>query len=170
MPTKRPKDTDLQKDAYSGKKKDHTDVAMVLTNKTRWIFYISMLYFGKRNDFGIFKEEFEPGLGWFINYRLIVDLGFIGIAKLYTIKELLIGHKKKRKSKNNPDPQLTEAQIQWNEDVSRERIYGEHAIGGMKVFRILVNRSRGKCDELKNQLIGNCAALWNYKLFCKLNA
>lgn len=170
MPIQRPKDADLQKDAYSGKKKTHTGVVLVLSNKKRFILYVSKLYCGKRNDFGIFKEEFEPGLGWFVNYLLMVDLGFIGIAKLYVIKQLLIKYKKKRKTKNNPNPSLTEEQQQWNDYVSTERIYVEHAIGGMKIFRILINRCRSKCDDLKNLLIGNCAALWNYKLLFRANA
>jgi len=137
---------------------------MVLSNKSRYIYYVSNLYVGKENDFGIFKSEFKPGLGWFKKYKVIVDLGFIGIDKYYEIKELMIGHKRKRKSKNNPNPKLTSEQKSWNTLVSKERIYVEHAIGGMKRFRMLVNRSRGKCIELKNDILGICAGLWNHKL------
>jgi hypothetical protein len=32
-------------------------------------------------------------LGWFKNFKLLVDLGFIGIDKLYKIKTLVIGEK-----------------------------------------------------------------------------
>jgi len=142
---------------------------MVLSNQDCYIYYISELYFGKENDFGIFKEEFEPGLGWFEKYKVAVDLGFIGIDKNYKIKELLIGHKRKSKTKANPNPQLTTAQKEWNKIVSKERIYVEHAIGGMKRFRMLINRGRGKCIELKNEILGNCAALWNYKVVFRGN-
>lgn len=138
---------------------------MTLSNAKRRIFYISKIYDGKNTDFGIFKLEFPPGLGWFICFKVIVDLGFIGIAKLYNIKELLIGHKKNRKTKNNPNPEpLTEEQKAWNRQVSKERIYGEHAIGGMKRYRMLKNKSRSKCNDLKNCILGVCAGLWNYKL------
>lgn len=137
---------------------------MVLSNQERYIYYVSELYFGKENDFGIFKEEFEPELGWFEKYKVAVDLGFVGIDKYYKIKELFIGHKRKYKTKANPKPELTIEQKAWNKIVSKKRIYVEHAIGGMKRFRMLVNRSRGKCIELKNKILGICAGLWNYKV------
>lgn len=163
----RPQDTELQKDKYSGKKKKHTEVALVLTNKARWIYYISDLYVGKEHDFAIFKNEFEPGLGWFKKFKVIVDLGFVGIDKNYEIKELLLGYKKPYKTKNNPDPKLTDEQKEWNKKVSKERIYVEHAIGGIKRFRMLVNRARGNCNEFKNEILGLCGGLWNYKLHLK---
>jgi len=138
---------------------------MTLSNKKRRLFYVSNFYDGKNTDFGIFKLEFEPGLPWFVNFKVIVDLGFVGIDKRYEIGELLLGHKKNRKSKNNPNPKpLTEEQKEKNRQISKERIYGEHAIGGMKRYRMLVNKSRGKCAKVKNRILGVCAGLWNYKL------
>ena len=163
----RPQNNDNQKDMYSGKKKCHTDIAMVLSNKARWIYYVSEIYCGKTNDFGLFKTEFEPGLGWFKNFTVLLDLGFVGFSSLYQSKEVLIGYKKPRKSKNNPDPpDLTEEQKEWNREVSKQRIYVEHAIGGMKRYRVLINRSRLKCYNIKNTILGVCAALWNFKLSC----
>ncbi|MEM9919102.1 MAG: transposase family protein [Bacteroidota bacterium] len=163
--TNRPKNADNQKDMYSGKKSAHTNAAMVLSNKDRWIYYVSYLYIGSCHDFGIFTSEFEPGLGWFKKFKVILDLGFIGFKKLYDSKEVLIGFKKQRKSKNNPNPpDLTKAQKQWNRFVSKQRIYVEHAIGGMKRYRVLVNTNRLKCYKLKNTILGICAGLWNFKL------
>jgi len=160
----RPQDAERQKDAYSGKKKRHTDVALILSNKKRKIFYVSYLYEGRSVDIGILKEEFQVDKGWFKNLRVLFDLGFVGVDKLYEFKELVIGHKRPRKSKSNPKPQLSPEQKEKNKLVSKERIYVEHAIGGMKRYRILKNKARSKSYELKNQIIGNCAALWNYKL------
>lgn len=153
---------------YSGKKGCHTDAAMVLSNKATNIYYVSEIYCGSCNDFGIFKTEFEPGLGWFKKFKVIIDLGFTGFASLYKYKELLLGFKRQRKSKNNPNPpDLTQEQKDWNKYVSRERVYVEHAIGGMKRYRILSNRNRLKCYELKNRILGTCAALWNFRLSFK---
>lgn len=137
---------------------------MILSNKKRKIFYVSYLYEGKSNDMGIFKKEFAPSEKWFENLRVIFDLGFTGVDKIYEFKELLIGHKRPKKSKKNPNPKLTPEQKEKNKQVSKERIYVEHAIGGMKRYRILKNKGRAKSYELKNQVIANCAALWNYKL------
>ena len=98
---------------------------------------------------------------------MLFDLGFIGVEKLYSFKELIIGEKRARKSKQNPTPKLSKVQKEKNKQVSRERIFVEHAIGGMKIFRILKNRCRQKLEEIKNKIIGICAGLWNYKLQAK---
>ena len=137
---------------------------MIMSNKKRFIYYVSYLYLGKENDMGIFKSEFKPGLGWFKDLRVLFDLGFTGVDKYYQFQELVIGHKRPRKSKDNPNPQLSKEQKEKNTAVSKERIYVEHAIGGMKRYRILTAKSRTRSYKLKNQIIGNCAALWNYKL------
>jgi len=163
----RPKGSDNQRVQYSGKKKAHTNITLVISDKRRYIYYLSHLYNGSQVDFGLLKKEFPPEKKWFSNMKVMVDLGFIGIDKLYDIKELWIGFKKKRKSKSNPNPQLTEEQKAYNQAISKERIYVEHAIGGMKIFRILKNRCRIKSWELKNRIIGICAGLWNYRLSIK---
>lgn len=162
--TERPKGYDNQRDKYSGKKGTHTDVCLLLSDKKTKIYYVSKLYPGRNVDFGILKKEFPPGKGWFKKCKVLVDLGFIGIDKLYKIKELVVGEKKPRKSKKNPNPEFTAEQKESNKAVSRERIFVEHAIGKMKKFRILKNRCRIKCEKLKNRIIGICAGLWNYHL------
>lgn len=162
--TERPQDYDNQKDKYSGKKHSHTDIALVLSDKATKIYYVSKLYNGSQVDMGLLKKEFPPGLGWFKNFKLLVDLGFIGIDKLYKIKTLVIGEKRPRKSKANPKRELSKEQKDRNTEVSRERIFVEHAIGRMKKYRILKNRCRLKCQELKNRIIGICAGLSNYQL------
>jgi len=135
-----------------------------LSDKATKIYYVSKLYNGSQVDMGLLKKEFPPGLGWFKNFKLLVDLGFIGIDKLYKIKTLVIGEKRPRKSKANPKRELSKEQKDRNTEVSRERIFVEHAIGRMKKYRILKNRCRLKCQELKNRIIGICAGLSNYQL------
>ena len=162
--TERPKGYDKQKEKYSGKKKTHTDLTLLLSDKKTWIYYVSKYYDGKNVDFGVLKKEFPPEYPWFKNFKVLVDLGFIGIAKLYEIKELIIGEKKSRKSKENPKPELTKEQKSKNTEVSKERIFVEHAIGKMKRYRILKNRCRIKCPVTKNRILGIAAGLWNYQL------
>jgi len=166
-PTERPQNNDSQKSKYSGKKKTHTDIALLLSDKNTWIYYLSELYDGSNVDMSILKTEFTPGLGWFKKFKVLFDLGFVGVGKIYEIKELIIGKKKPRKSKNNPEPKLSKEEKLKNKEVSSERIYVEHAIGKMKIFRILKNRCRFKCNKMKNRIIGVCAGLWNYKLVLK---
>lgn len=168
-PIERSADNEIQKKNFSGKKKTHGDNALLMSNKKRRIFYISKLYQGSEVDYGIMKKEFKPGEKWFRNKKLAIDLGFIGIEKDYEIKEVMIGYKKPRKSIENPNPQLTKKQKEWNKKVSKVRIYVEHAIGGIKIFRMLKNRCRLKSEELKNRIVGVAAGLWNYKLRFKEN-
>jgi hypothetical protein len=48
----------------------------------------------------------------------------------------LLPHKKPRKSKKNPCPELTSEQKQTNRRLAKTRIIVEHAIGGMKHFSV----------------------------------
>jgi hypothetical protein len=162
--TERPEGYENQKVKYSGKKASHTDIALLLCDKERYIYYVSQLYAGSNVDVGILKSEFTPGGGWFKKRKVLFDLGFVGVGKHYEFGELVIGEKKPRKSKENPCPELTSEQKENNKAVSRKRIFVEHAIGRMKKYRILKNRCRLKCDKLKNQIIGLCAGLANYQL------
>jgi hypothetical protein len=163
-PIERPANNEIQKKSFSGKKRTHSDNALLMTNKKKRIFYVSKLYQGSEVDYGIMKKEFEPEKKWFKNKRLAVDLGFIGIKKDYEIKDAMIGYKRPKKSKEEANPQLTKEQKEWNKKVSQVRIYVEHAIGGIKIFRMLKNRCRLKKEELKNKIVGVAAGLWNYKL------
>ena len=165
--TERPKGYENQKVKYSGKKSTHTDIALLASNKKTWIYFVGSLYHGSNVDMGVLKKEFPPGQGWFTGLKVLFDLGFIGVAKLYEFGELVIGEKKKRKSKNNPGPKLSDEQKEKNRGVGRERIFVEHAIGRLKKFRVLKNRCRLKCGKLKNQIIGICAGLANYQLTLK---
>ena len=87
--------------------------------------------------------EFRPHLRWFVNFTVLLDLGFQGFLDLYPCKKLIIPIKKKRKSKGIKH-ELTEPEIQHNKEVGKERIFVEHSIGGMKRYRILEHRNRLK--------------------------
>jgi DDE superfamily endonuclease len=53
------------------------------------------------------------------------------------IQKIQIPIKKPKKSKNNPDPQLTDEEKEHNKTVSKTRVRIEHAIGSMKIFTIV---------------------------------
>ena len=106
----------------------------------------------------MFKEEFPPEQDWFKSFRVRVDLGFLGIDKDYVCQELLLPNKKKKKQ------ELTDEQKQENRLLASERIVVEHAIGGMKRYRILSDRLRIHDIELYNVILGVCAGLWNFYL------
>ena len=113
----------------------------------------------------MFKQEFGKGEGWLEGIKAGLDLGYKGIKKDYQGGEIEIPHKKPRKSKNNPNPQLTEKQKAENRVLSRVRIRVEHAIGGIKRYRILVHKFRNRMEGMFDDVIGICAGLWNFFIF-----
>ena len=131
---------------------------MILSNPQRKILYVSYCWVGKTHDYRMFKEEFPPTQDWFRDYRVRVDLGFFGFEKDYVCKELVLPHKKKKKQ------ELSLEQKQENKLRAGARIFVEHAIGGMKRYRILSDRLRVHDVELYNVILGVCAGLWNFYL------
>lgn len=131
---------------------------MILSNPQRRVLYVSQCWVGKANDYGMFKLEFPPVENWFEQFRIRVDLGFLGFEKDYVCKELLLPNKKKKKQELSPEQKAE------NKLLASERIYVEHAIGGMKRYRILSDRLRVHDVELYNVILGVCAGLWNFYL------
>ena len=162
--TQRPKDPIEQKLKYSGKKKRHTIKNTVITTISKTILFLGKTTHGSQHDFAMFKSEFPTEQEWFACFELLVDLGYLGIEKNYNSLKVLIPYKKPRKSKNNPNPQLTDEQREYNKQVSKIRILVEHAIGGMKKFNILVHRFRNRVDQMADLAIELAAGLWNLQL------
>jgi DDE superfamily endonuclease len=131
----------------------------VLSNPQKEILYLSYCWVGTAQDYAMFKVEFPPGLNWFKDHRVRVDLGFMGIEKDYQeFKELFVPHKKKKKQELNMEQKET------NRLLASKRIVVEHAIGGLKRYRILSDRLRMRNVELYNVTLGVCAGLWNFHL------
>ncbi len=157
----RPTDNEKQKEFYSGKKKAHTVKNTVFSKLDREVLYVGRTFTGRNHDYGMFKQEFRKGERWLEGIKAGLDLGYKGIKKDYQGGEIEIPHKKPRKSKNNPNPQLTEKQKAENRVLSRVRIRVEHAIGGIKRYRILVHKFRNRVKGMFDDVIGICAGLWN---------
>jgi hypothetical protein len=119
---------------------------------------------GSQHDYSLFKEEFDPNMDWFAATEASVDLGYQGIQTDYSSPEQIhIPHKKPRKSKKNPEPQLTRRQKQENRRIGRVRVLVEHAIGGMKIFRVLTIRLRSHLKQLADDFIFVISGLWNLR-------
>jgi len=145
----RPIDYEKQKENYSGKKKQHTNKNTIIATLGYLILYTGLTSKGKNHDYGMFKQEFDPELNWFSNFKVFVDLGYLGFNNEYKTKELNIPHKKPNKSKINPNPELTKKQKDENKEMSRQRVIVEHVIGGMKRYKCLVDKFRNKKDGWK---------------------
>jgi hypothetical protein len=111
----------------------------------------------------LLKQEFPPEIDWFKEFNVHLDLGFKGFEDLYSCQNLYIPIKKQRATKTSKN-ELNDQQKAYNKELAQQRIYVEHSIGGMKRYRILVNRNRLKSKKTINQVIGVCAALWNFTI------
>ena len=153
-----------QRQHFSGKKRRHTVKNTVLTTTCKGIFFVGKTVPGSRHDYALLKQEFDPREDWFKAVIVSVDLGYQGIKKDYlSPANIRIPHKKPRKSKRNPTPSLTKKQKQENKLMSRIRVAIEHAIGGMKSFRILTIKFRNRLKNFANEAILLTAGLWNLK-------
>jgi len=124
------------------------------------------IVFGKKHDFNMLQDEFNPEIPWFITHRVRIDLGFQGFEKTYKTVETFIPFKKKRVKKGEKS-ELTQEQKELNKQYGKERIFVEHSIGGAKRYRILIDRLRYKSLNFINTVVGICAGLWNFTLIYK---
>jgi hypothetical protein len=111
----------------------------------------------------LLQKEFPARVAWFEGLTVRLDLGFQGFADVYACEQLHIPVKRKRTKKGIPN-ELTQEQKAYNKQSSKDRIVVEHAIAGMKRYRILEHRNRLKSRRTINQVMGVCAALWNFIL------
>lgn len=136
---------------------------MIATSSRFILFLGKTVWGGQYHDFSLLKEEFHKEQV-FKEHQVWVDLAYVGFEKYYKSKKLHLPHKKPRKTKTRPDPKLTDAQKQSNKQKSQVRIVVEHAIAGMKRYKILMEKFRNKSEEFADAVIEVCAGLWNYKL------
>jgi hypothetical protein len=163
-PIQRPQKPARQKKHFSGKKGFHTIKNTMVSDTGKRILILGETVPGSQQDDSLFKEEFDPKMDGFASTEASTDLGYQGIQTDYLSPENIhIPHKKPRKSKKNPDPQLTRQQKRENRRIGRVRVLVEHAIGGMKVFRVLTIRLRNHLKHLADDFIFATAGLWNLK-------
>lgn len=135
-----------------------------MTTLNQVIIYLGNTFAGHTPDYTMLKEEFPPQLSWFEFVQILVDLGYQGILKDYDGEQIMIPHKKPRKSKKNPITLLTEKQKSDNQAISKIRIFVENAICGLKRYNILVHRFRNHRDSFDDDVIAIAAGLWNFNL------
>jgi hypothetical protein len=130
----------------------------------KFIIFLGRPFSGHNHDYIMLKQELPPGVDWFADINVRVDLGYLGIKTDYMGDRIDIPTKKPRKSKQPPTPQLSDAHKAANTALSQVRIFIEHAIGGMKRYAILVHVFRNRKADFEDDAIGICAGLWNFDL------
>jgi hypothetical protein len=136
----------------------------VMSLPDKFIVFLGRTLSGHNHDYSMLQQELPPELDWFTDINVLVDLGYLGIQADYRGDQIEIPAKKPRKSKKNPNPQLSAVQKAANTALSQVRIFVEHAIGGMKRYNILVHSFRNRKANFEDDVIGVCAGLWNFVL------
>ena len=102
--------------------------------------------------------------------KAVVDLGYQGMKTDYGEEfEVVQGTKRKRKGSPGYEPKhwgLTKEEREHNKEVSRIRIPVEHAIGGIKRFRLMRGPYAGSAESLRFVLnavtgLANTNSLWD---------
>lgn len=131
---------------------------MIIIGMDKKILYLSPYWCGKTHDYRLLKEELKPGLDWFSNKQVHLDLGYTGFDKDYTCGQVYLPLKSR---KARP---LTLTEKVLNQSLARQRIGIEHSIGGFKRYRVLSERLRMHDMNLYDSICEVCAGLWNYYL------
>lgn len=150
LPIKRPKKR--QKQSYSGKKKRHTKKCQVaIESNTKLIVSLSPPLKGKIHDKKQLEQtKWDNKLSKNVNRH--GDSGYQGMPENWTIP-----HKKPR------GKEFTKRQKKENKKMASKRIFVEHAIRGIKIFRRVGETISIKQDDnLYNALLAS-ANLYNFK-------
>ena len=149
----RPKNKKRQNKQYSGKKKSTTRKNVLMTNEKKEILFLSSTKCGRRHDKKILdKSELKIPQ----NVAKWVDTGFQGMAKNHDNVVM-----PKKTTKKNP---LTKEEKETNCVISSFRVLVEHAIGGVKRFRVLTDTLRNKIGLFDDLVMELGCGLWNYHL------
>lgn len=153
----RPKSGKRNNRLYSGKKKSHTRKNVIASDENRRILIVSPTKAGRRHDKRIsdkmtLVEHIPKDIGIF------ADSGFQGIQHIHPNTQVV-----KRGTKRRP---LSDVECENNRIISSLRMVVEHAIGGMKRFRVLSGTLRQKIGRFDDDIVALCAGLWNWHLRC----
>lgn len=152
-PINRPSDNHVQKEYYSGKKKQHTVKNQVFVSPTNGrILAVSNTVEGRRHDKKLFDDDstsmFLPpgavGVG---------DKGYEGIC--HPFLNMIVPKKKP------PGRELTIEEKANNRTISRVRVHVEHPFSYMKHFNILSHKFRSRIERA-DLPFKTIAAIYNF--------
>jgi len=152
-PIPRPKDKVKQKQYYSGKKKRHTLKNLVVITALCYILLLTLTCEGKKHDK---KVADETGYRLPEGSRLGQDTGFQGFVMEGVS---LIQPTKKPRGK-----ELTATEKERNRLISKNRVRVEHAIGGVKWYRIVKDTIRAWKNNFRDKAMETCCGLHNFRL------
>lgn len=152
-PIPRPTEPEQQRQYYSGKKKQHTLKNLALNDAECKIRFLSITVEGKKHDKKVADEQAYrlPA-----DSRLLQDTGFQG----FSVPEVHVVQPKK-KPRGQPLSDLDKHCNQW---IGSLRVRAEHAIGGVKRYRIVKERIRNWKAGFRDRVLAICCGLHNFRL------
>lgn len=142
QPRERPEDNQVQKEYYSGKKKQHTFKGQVITLPLGGdLVDVEVGRQGKTSDINMFREQQKK---FNVEQKFTGDKGYQGGVNIKTPQ-------KKPRGK-----ELTEEQKEGNKVISSQRIYVEHVIRLIKIFRAAKERFRMKKNKYEEVVLTIC--------------
>jgi len=152
-PIQRPKEPEVQEDFYSGKKKRHTVKNNVLVNAKGAIVLLATPCEGKKHD-----KKIADAAAFTLpeGSMLYQDTGFQGFALAGTT---IFQPKKKPRG-----GELTDDEKAQNRSISRIRVRVEHAIDGVKRYRIVKDQLRNWKPDFRDKVMETCCGLHNFRL------
>lgn len=156
-PIQRPKNSQKQKANYSGKKHRHTRKNLIISDRKKRIGLLSKTVEGRQHDFNILREH-APPKNIPVTVRQRVDLGFKGYKRRYPNHTVSMPERKPRTR------ELSRTVKEQNARKSRIRVLVEHAICGIKRFRITTDVFRNRIKDFDDTAILISSGLWNYHL------
>lgn len=152
-PIPRPVDPDDQKLYYSGKKKGHTVKNVVVSTTVGRILFLSLTCEGKKHDKKVADEaDYHLPKGCIV-YQ---DTGFQG----FTLDDVTLRQPQKKPRGKD----LTPEDKANNRLISKVRIRVEHAIGGIKRYRLVKDKIRNWKDGFRDKVMETCCGLHNFRL------
>ena len=152
-PSHRPADPEEQHEDDSGKKKCHTLKNILVINETWQVCFLSHTSEGKASEKSVAElagYSLPPGS------CLDQDKGFQG----FCLENVTIVQPKRKP----PGGELTPPEKATKRRISSIRIRIEHAIGGVKRYRIVKDKIRLLKDGIRDAVMETCCGLHNFRL------
>ena len=146
--------TQKHKSCAIQEKKRHTQKLLIFSDPKKKIIALTEIYVGSSHDFGIYKYE---NVSQFVpkDKKVLVDTGFEGIEKYSSDLNIKKPKKKPKGRKLNGGEKLK------NKTISKKRVKVEHAIGGVKRFRITSDTWRSITRDF-NLTYKIVCGIWNF--------
>ena len=120
------------------------------------VLYLSPTYGGSIHDKKICDLE---QIDFLKKTMVLTDLGFQGLSS--ETAQIIMPYKRRKNKK------LDAQQEQWNKWVSKIRVKVEHTIAGVKIFRKVKEKFRGRLFNREDRVMLIACALHNLKLKVK---